>query len=175
MSKAEEEGYFGKGPKIWQEAEYDSLIELLAVGLCADPETWRNLRYKPTEWTGAAKVTKSQIKTLEALADIVSKPSPVAASALMHPIFSASDIFGDKHAAASRASSTSASSKEDAHSKLTKHMLAAIVKEINSAVSAMPKQSEKTKANEGEPGPAPATQAGRHKASNARKKANARK
>ena len=156
-------------------AEYNSLIELLAVGLCADAATWRDLRWKPTEWTGAARCTKGQVKTLEALADIVSKPSPVAVSALLHPVFSAEDIFGVKHATASRSSSTSASSTEELRFKLSKHMLTAIVKEFKTGVVITPKQNVKASARGGESRPGLGPLDGKNKARNAQRKANARK
>ena len=63
--------------------------------------------------------TKGQAKTLEALADIVANPSPVVVSALLHPIFTAKDIFGEKVVSVSGSSATSASSKEESHYKVT--------------------------------------------------------
>ena len=64
VAKAEEEGYFGEGPKIWQETEYHSLIELLTIGLNSEPDAWRNLRWKATEWSGTGKCTKARQRPL---------------------------------------------------------------------------------------------------------------
>ena len=116
-----------------------------------------------------------QIKALDSLATIVSNPSPVAKSALLHPVFSASDIFGDQHVAASRASSTSASSKDDSHAKLTKSLLAAIVKQGKTAVTTLPQQSAQTSVKEEGPGPKPAKLEGKNAVRNRQRKINARK
>ncbi len=62
------------------------------------------------------------------MADLVSKPSPVAWSALIAPIVSESDVFGVKTNAASREPSTSASSKEGSHVRVTKALLASLTK-----------------------------------------------
>ena len=99
----------------------------------------------------------------------------MAAGALLHPIFTAEDIFGAKHATASRASSTSASSKEEPHFKLSKHMLTAVVKEFRTGVVITPKQSVQASAKGGESRPASGSLAGKNRARNAQRKANARK
>ena len=38
VGRAEEEGYFGENPKIWEEEDYDSLIELRAIGFQTSPD-----------------------------------------------------------------------------------------------------------------------------------------
>ena len=72
---------FGKDPKIWGEEEYDSLIELLAIGLRSSAEEWMGLRYHPTAWSSSGtetghKAANAHIKALEALADVVCPSRP---------------------------------------------------------------------------------------------------
>ena len=96
VSKAEEEGYFGANPKIWGEREYDSLVELLAVGLTTDPLEWENFRWSPTvRWSAeGTKIAPGQVKAINEIAAIVRNPSEVACSALVAPIVAADAFFG---------------------------------------------------------------------------------
>ena len=131
----------GETPKIWEEEDYDSLIELLAIGLQTSPEDWIRLRNHPTAWSKSGteeghKATQAQIKALTTLAVVVANPSPVARSALLHPIFEAAEIFGGERNASSRGSSTTASSKDSAHIQQTRAMLTVIVKSVDTAVQA---------------------------------------
>ena len=131
----------GRKQRFWEEEDYDSLIELLAIGLQTSPEEWIKLRYHPTAWSKSGteeghKATQAQVKALTALADVVANPSPVARSALLHPIFEAAEILGGKRNASSRGSSTTASSKDSAHIQQTRAMLAVIVKSVDTAVQA---------------------------------------
>ena len=177
VSKAEEEGYFGKGPKIWQEADYHSLIEILTIGLCSSPAEWAKLRWRATEWTGTGKkCSPSQIKTLEALANIAASPSPVAASALLHPVFSAKDIFGDFGDGASNSGSvaTAASGRGGAHLGQTKSMLTSIVKGATTGLEGAPKKNVRINVKEATARTSSAPSAGKNTARNAKRKANAR-
>jgi hypothetical protein len=172
VTKAEEEGYFGKDPNVGKEAEFTSLIELLSVGLCSSPAEWVNMRWTPSVWMGPdKKCTKSQAKTLESLAIVVANASPVAQSALMHPVFTARDIFGDKESHSGSSTATT-SNKQEPHILKTKQMLTAIVKAGTSGQEANKTQYVKTNLkkpttqNKAEPG------MGKNAVRNARRRAN---
>ena len=89
----------------------------------------------------------------------------------MHPIFEAAEIFGRQRNASSRGSSTTASSKDSAHIKQTKAMLAVIVKSVDTAVQATepPLEQALVKKLEGLK-PARESTAGKNAARNRRKK-----
>ena len=172
VTKAEEEGYFGTNPKVWQEEAYNSLIELLTVGLCSSPAEWENMRWTPSKWMGPdKKCTKSQARTLDSLAKVVANASPVAKSALLHPVFTARDIFGDKESNSGSSMATT-SNKQEAHLLKTKQLLTAIVKAGTPGQRANTKQYVKTNLkqtttrNKAEPG------MGKNAARNARRRAN---
>ena len=134
VTKAEEEGYFGTNPKIWGEDEYAALIEMLTVGLGADKEEWERFRWHPTAWSLSGEEEgkgpePAQRKALGILANIAANPSPLAISAVSQPAFVACNILGGQGNAGSRGSSTTASSKDDAHVKTAKKLLVQIVKE----------------------------------------------
>jgi hypothetical protein len=134
VTKAEEEGYLGTNPKIWGEDEYATLIEMLTVGLGADKEEWERFRWHPTAWSLSGEEEgkgpePAQRWALGIPANIAANPSPLAISAMSQPAFVACNILGGQGNAGSRGSSTTASSKDDAHVKTAKKLLVQIVKE----------------------------------------------
>ena len=89
----------------------------------------------------------------------------------MHPVFEAFEVFGGQRNAASRGSSTTASSKDEAHVKQAKSMLAVIVKKVDTAMQTTDLPSEQALFMNME-GLAPALEkiAGKNAAKNRRKK-----
>ena len=147
----------------------------MRIGLRSDPVEWVNMRWKATQWIGQdKKCTKSQVNTLQALATIAANPSPVAVSSLLHPVFSANDIFGGV-ASVSGSSATSASSKEEAHYMETKQLLTVIVKGATSGQGGKSKQNVKTNLKAGTARSKTGAGEGKHAERNARRRVNAKK